>query len=257
VCTPPAYHPEASLHALANGVHVLCEKPFAIDSQSAIRMINKAEEKHLLVTMASKFRFVDDIAKAKSIVEAGILGEVVLFEITFCNRVDVENNWPSNKEISGGGVLIDNGTHAVDIARFLVGPILRVQAQHGKQIQKIDVEDTAMLFIETRSGVWGRVDLSWSIHKDTDYYINIFGSKGMLSIGWKHSRYRQNEKNEWVTFGTGYNKLKAFVTQLKHFVECVQNKAKPIINSVDSFESVKVIEMAYESSKNNKWLDVR
>lgn len=256
VCTPPVQHPQVSIDALSKGIHVLCEKPFAIDSASARAMVEKAKEKGLHISMASKFRFVKDIIKAKGIIESGLLGEIVLFEITFCSRLNMQDRWSSNKAVSGGGVLIDNGSHAVDLARYLVGPIARVQAQHGKRIQKIEVEDTSMLFFESKNGVWGRVDLSWSIHKESDFYINVFGTDGMLSVGWKSSRYRRSEKENWTVFGDGYNKLQAFVDQHKNFIECVQGESKPVIDAVDSLESVKVIETAYESSRTLKWLEV-
>ncbi len=256
VCTPPVQHPQVSIDALSKGIHVLCEKPFAIDSASARAMVEKAKEKGLHISMASKFRFVKDIIKAKGIIESGLLGEIVLFEITFCSRLNMQDRWSSNKAVSGGGVLIDNGSHAVDLARYLVGPIARVQAQHGKRIQKIEVEDTSMLFFESKNGVWGRVDLSWSIHKESDFYIHVFGTDGMLSVGWKASRYRRSEKENWTVFGEGYNKLQAFIDQHKNFIECVQGKGKLVIDAIDSLESVKVIETAYESSQTFKWLEV-
>lgn len=256
VCTPPALHPQVSIDALSASIHVLCEKPFAIDSQSARAMVEKAKEKKLIISMASKFRFVKDIIKAKGIIESGVLGEIVLFEITFCSRLNMQDRWISDKSISGGGVLIDNGSHAVDVARYLIGPIARVQAQHGKRIQKIDVEDTSMLFFESKSGVWGRVDLSWSIHKENDFYIHVFGNNGMLSVGWKSSRYRRSERENWTVFGGGYNKQQAFIDQHKNFIECVQGKSKPVIDAIDSLESVKVIETAYESSRTLKWLEI-
>lgn len=257
VCTPPVSHSQISIDALSRGVHVLCEKPFAIDLEGARRMVEAADKHGVFITMASKYRFVDDIVKAKGIIESGILGDVVLCEITFCSRVDMQNRWPSNPEVSGGGVLIDNGTHAVDLARYLVGPIARVQALHGPRVQKIPVEDTSMLFFESFSGVWGRVDLSWRIHKESESYINVYGSDGTLYIGWKQSRYRQSERNNWVLFGTGYNKLDAFVKQYRHFIECARGRAKPIIDAVDSLESVRIIEIAYASSRMDKWMEVK
>ncbi len=256
ICAPPVLHPQMSIDALSAGVHVLCEKPFAVDSKSARAMVAKAKEKGLMISMASKFRFVKDIIKAKGIIESGLLGEIVLFEITFCCRVNMQDRWNSNKAVSGGGVLIDNGSHAVDVARYLIGPIARVQAQHGKRIQKVEVEDTSMLFFESASGVWGRVDLSWSIHKENDFYINVFGTDGMLSVGWKTSRYRRSEKENWTVFGEGYNKLRAFIDQHTNFIGCVQGKSKPVIDAIDSLESVKVIETAYESSRALKWLEI-
>jgi predicted dehydrogenase len=256
LCTPPNTHAEIATFFLENGVHVLCEKPLAISSDQAASMVQKADEKDCLLMMASKFRYVDDIIKAKGIVESGILGDVVLFENVFCSKVDMKERWNAEKEVAGGGVLIDNGSHSVDIARFLLGPIVKVQSEEGKRIQKLGVEDTVRLYFRTQSEVMGAVDLSWSIHKEQESYIDVFGTEGVLSIGWKSSKYRQSEKMHWVTFGNGYDKLAAFSAQVKNFVDSIKGKAMPLISGIDGLESVKVIEAAYKSSSMNKWVDV-
>jgi predicted dehydrogenase len=253
VCTPPSSHAQITLDALAHGSHVLCEKPFATTLADARKMVSSASEAGLVLMMASKFRFTEDVVRAKGIVDSGILGRIVLFENVFCSRVDMHTRWNSRREISGGGVLFDNGSHSVDIARYLLGPITTVQAQHGVQVQPIEVEDTSRLFFQTEEGVMGTVELSWSIHKDTESYINVYGTEGVLSVGWKESRYRQNAKSSWVVFGHGYNKQRAFARQLQHFLDCLTGRDRPIITATDGLESVRVIEAAYRSSAMNKW----
>jgi len=256
VCTPPADHPELAVSCLRNGAHVLCEKPFSIDTSSATRMVDAAERAGRFLTMASKFRFVEDVRKAKALIESGAVGKIVLCEIAFCGRADMRNRWQSDAHRSGGGVLIDNGSHAVDIIRYLLGPISRVQAQHCRKIQGLPVEDTSMIFVETVDGVWGRIDLSWSLEKDHDAYITLHGSEGMLIVGWNSSRYRRYDDGHWVAFGRGYDKLAAFTEQHRNFIACVRGRGPSLINAEDSLESVRVIEVAYWSSRSNKWLEV-
>ncbi len=256
VCTPPSSHAEVTLCALSQGVHVLCEKPLTIHLADAKEVLRAVARARRVLMMASKFRFVEDIVKAKGIVDSGILGRVVLFENVFCSRVDMRSRWNSKKVIAGGGVLFDNGTHSVDIARFLVGPIVSVQAQHGIQIQDIEVEDTCRLYFQSATGVMGSIDLSWSIHKENESYINIFGTEGTLSIGWGESKYRQHEKPHWVVFGEGYNKQTAFLNQLRHYLGCVRGQEQPILTPQDGLESVRVIEAAYRSSTVNKWMEL-
>ncbi|MEW6003302.1 MAG: Gfo/Idh/MocA family oxidoreductase [Nitrospirota bacterium] len=256
ICTPPNTHAEIATFFFENGVHVLCEKPLAVNSQDAEMMVKTAEDNDCLLMMASKFRYVDDIIKAKGIVESGILGDIILFENVFCSKVDMRERWNSKKEIAGGGVLIDNGSHSVDIARFLLGPIVKVQAEEGKRVQKLEVEDTARLYFRTQSDAMGAVDLSWSIHKEQESYIDLFGTEGVLSIGWKCSKYRQSEKMNWVVFGKGYDKLSAFTGQIKNFIGSIKGKEMPLINATDSYESVRVIEVAYRSTSMNKWVEV-
>lgn len=207
--------------------------------------------------MASKFRYVEDVIKAKGIVDSGILGDIVLFENVFCSKVDMKERWNSKKEIAGGGVLVDNGSHSVDIARFLLGPVIKVQTEEGKRVQKLEVEDTTRLYFRTKSDVMGAVDLSWSIHKEQESYVDLFGTEGALSIGWRCSKYRQSEKLHWVNFGKGYDKLAAFSAQIRNFIDSIKGRAMPLINATDGLESVKVIEAAYKSSSINKWVEVQ
>jgi predicted dehydrogenase len=256
VCTPPNTHAEITKFFLENGVHVLCEKPLALNSKDAGLMVKRAEEKGSLLMMASKFRYVEDIIKAKGIVESGILGDIILFENVFCSKVDMRDRWNSKKEIAGGGVLIDNGSHSVDIARFLLGPIVKVQAEEGKRVQKLRVEDTTRLYFRTNSDIMGAVDLSWSIHKEQESYIDLYGTEGVLSIGWQCSKYRQSEKLNWVRFGSGYDKISAFKRQLKNFIGTIKGREIPLIKAIDGLESVKVIEAAYKSASVNKWVEV-
>lgn len=256
VCTPPKEHSEISNFALSYGLHVLCEKPFALNKTEAEKMCYSARKKGLILMMASKFRFVDDVVKAKAIIESGLLGKLVLFENVFCSKIDMAKRWNSRRRISGGGVLIDNGTHSVDIARFLLGPIAFIQAQFGCQVQNIRVEDTARIYFQSKSNVMGAIDLSWSLNKDLPSYISIYGTEGVLLIGWKSSQYKLHEKDKWETFGDGYDKQKAFENQNRHFIDCIALGKKPIITALDGLESVKVIEKAYESSRINKWIKV-
>jgi len=256
ICTPPSSHFEIGGFFLDHGVHVLCEKPLAMTTGEAEGLVAKAEGAGRLLMMASKFRYVDDVIKAKGIIESGILGDVVLFENVFCSRVDMHDRWNSKRDVGGGGVLIDNGTHSVDIARFLLGPIVKVQAQRGRRVQELDVEDTCRLYFRAEAGAMGAVDLSWSLHKERDSYIEVFGPEGVLSIGWKGSKYRQSEKLEWVTFGKGYDKVSAFSRQLSNFIGSIRGREAPLISAEDSLESVRVIEAAYRSLEMDKWVAV-
>lgn len=257
ICTPPSLHAKISIFAMSRGLHVLCEKPLALSKKEAHLMCQTAKEKKRVLMMASKFRFTEDVVKAKAMVESGLLGRPVLFENVFCSRVDMSKRWNSKKKFSGGGVLIDNGTHSVDIARFLLGPIDLIQAQFGCRIQDIGVEDTARIYFQNKAKTMGTIDLSWSINKDMPNYISIYGTEGTLLIGWKISKYKLHEKNDWEAFGTGYDKQKAFLNQGKHFIDCISGKTKPIITPLDGMESVKVMERVYESSEINKWIKVK
>jgi predicted dehydrogenase len=256
ICTPPATHFEFVTSALEADKHVLCEKPFTTTLKDAEALKKLSAQSGKLVMMASKFRFVNDVIEAKKFVESGVLGDIVLSEVIFCSVVDMEKRWNSDPRVSGGGVLIDNGSHAVDVIRYLVGPIKSVYAQAGKKTQAVGVEDTARLHFETETNIIGMVDLSWSLYKHTANYVNIFGTRGTVEVGWSQSLIWDAKEKSSKVFGKGYKKLDAFIRQMEHFADCIQGKTQPILGVDDAVESVRVIEAAYTSVREKKWLKV-
>lgn len=256
ICTPPATHREIAQFFLERKVHVLCEKPLTTNISDALQLVATAKKNGVILTMASKFRYVEDVIRAKSIVMSGILGEIILFENAFTARVDMSSRWNSDPELSGGGVLIDNGTHSVDIMRYFLGPLLDVQVVEGKRTQKLPVEDTVRMFLHSSTGVLGSIDLSWSINKELDSYINIYGTQGTIFVGWRESKYRQTSGTDWVIFGQGYNKLQAFQSQLDNFSNAINGREILLINCDDAIASVEVIRTAYETLKQSHWVPV-
>jgi predicted dehydrogenase len=256
LCTPPDTHRTLTEAALSAGAHVLCEKPLTLSVHDAQAMVEGAHRAGRTLMMASKFRYVQDIVRAKGMIESGILGEVILYENEFCSHVEMKSRWNALRSISGGGVLIDNGSHSVDIFRYLIGPVHDIQVTFGKQWQHIEVEDTCHLNLRSADNTFGAIDLSWSIHKEDPYFIHIYGTEGMLQVGWKASRYRQSEKMDWVGFGSGYDKFQAVGAQLANFISTIEDEAKPVITCEDAVESVRVIQSAYHSADQSQWVQV-
>src|SRR5262249_22107237 len=160
--------------------------------RSARLMLDAARRASIKLSMGSKFRYVEDVIRAKSIVTSGILGEIILFENVFTSRVDMSSRWNSDLRVSGGGVLIVNGAHSADLMRYCLGPVADVHVVEGKRVQGLPVEDTVRIFVRSGAGVMGSIDLSWSINKELDSYLNIYGSHGTISVGWRESKYRQS-----------------------------------------------------------------
>lgn len=207
--------------------------------------------------MASKFRYVPDITAARHLIEAGTIGEIILYENTFASLHNMSRRWNSVATISGGGVLIDNGTHSLDIARYLLGPIAQVPAVEGKRVQTVDVEDTARIFFTTEAGVSGTIDLSWSVSKERDSFVEIYGSEGTILVGWQQSAYQVSSSDEWVQFGDGYNKMEAMSAQVDNFLRSLSGTEPLLIEAEDGIASVAVVEAAYASLNSPQWIPVQ
>lgn len=256
VCTPPTTHPEICGQLAEAGVHVLCEKPIAVSREAARSMIDTAAEHQTLLTMASKFRYVSDMVFAKQLIVSGVLGDIALLENTFTGHVDMQRRWNSNSAISGGGVIIDNGTHSVDIVRYLLGPLHSIQAIAGKRIQNISVEDTARIHAKTADGALAAMDLSWSFHKQSQWYVSVYGTSGTVLVGWGESKYRRDSDKDWIVFGKGYNKVQAFTDQINNFGRAIRDLEPLLITSEDAIASVEAVEAAYESLRRDDWVAV-
>jgi predicted dehydrogenase len=253
VCTPPATHEAVTISLLERGKHVLCEKPLATTVPAAWRMLEAASRGKALLTMASKFRYVEDVRKAHDLMLAGTVGELVSIENAFTARVDMRNRWNSNPAVSGGGVLIDNGTHAVDILRYFLGNLRDVQIIEGRRLQGLSVEDTVRLFVHNDEGVMGTSDLSWSIDKELETYLRIYGADGTILVGWKESKYRRRGEQAWHVFGRGYDKIQAFRAQIDNFTGAIAGTQQLIITQRDALASVEVIRAGYAALERARW----
>jgi predicted dehydrogenase len=256
VATPPNTHPEIAIYFMRRGVHVLCEKPLCLSVAEAKAMIETAAQTGVVFTMATKFRYCEDVVKAKAILASGVLGEIVQFENAFTAKVDMSKRWNSVKEIAGGGVLIDNGTHSVDIIRYFLGAIREVLAVETSGTQNLPVDENVKLLAKTANGVVASVDLTWGINKELPNFISIYGTNGTLQIGWRESKYKLNSSPDWTVFGKGYDKVQAFRAKIENFRNAILQKEELLINPEDALASVEVIEAAYRSLNENLWTRV-
>ena len=255
VLTPPNTHESITCNLLAKGAHVLCEKPLAPSLCAADRMLAAARAADLRLMMGSKFRYTPDVASARALLDEGVCGDVVLYENVFCSHVDMSTRWNSQPDVAGGGVLIDNGCHSVDLARYLLGPLARVQVQFGRRVQDIDVEDTARMLFQSACGALGSIDLSWSVHKQTDAYVRIIGTRGTIEVGWQSSRWKHDGAS-WQTFGEGYHKVTAFRRQLLDFFQTCRGASVGVIDDIDARASVTVIDCAYQAEREDRWVSI-
>ncbi|QQS34260.1 MAG: Gfo/Idh/MocA family oxidoreductase [Acidobacteriota bacterium] len=256
VATPPATHPDIACFFLDAGIPVLCEKPLCTNIADAIRMTQAAERAGVVFTMASKFRYCEDIVKAKGILASGVLGDVIQFENAFTANVDMSRRWNSNAEVSGGGVLIDNGTHSVDIIRYFLGGIESVLAVDAGGTQGLSVDENVKMFAKTSNGVTASVDLTWGINKELPNFVSIYGTNGTLHVGWRESKYKLNSSPDWTVFGSGYDKVASFKGKIENFASAVRGNDGLYITPDDALASVQVIEAAYASMRQNLWQPV-
>jgi perosamine synthetase len=246
ICTVPATHKAIALDLLDSGIHVLCEKPLAVSLAQAEEMHERAAEKNLLLLPAFKFRFYDEVLKAKELIAQGGLGRIVSFRLMFGGSIDMAGTWYSQAALSGGGVIMDNGPHAVDLIRFVLGEVRTVVA-HASTYQEIGVEDTAQLTLTLENGVVGTSDLSWTCSVPTKTYLEIYGEGGTLLVDFEGISYTFKTWNRWQRIPNNVKTREAFARQINHFLDAMAGQGPTRLTNADGSSAQAVIDAAYES----------
>lgn len=259
VCTPPALHAGSIEPLMAAGLDVLCEKPLATDSAIAAGLEAAAEERGRVLMTSAKFRFDDTLNEAARWIAEGAIGRPVYYEVTFCAPVKTAGGWTARPEVSGGGVVMDNGPHALDVlSGVLESPIVRVGAAFSRRTHSPEVEDTAEVQFVTDAGTAGRIGLSWTYYtKDLDYLM-VQGTEGGLRVGWQGGALRATGEREWRPFGTAYDKQRAFSRQFEAFISWSKGGRAPreLGEAGDARRAVGVIEAIYSAESAREWRSV-
>lgn len=246
ICTIPATHKDIALDLLGAGINVLCEKPLAISVVQARDMVKTANEKRLLLFTAYKFRFFEEVSKAKELITSGNLGKIISFRLMFGGDMDMSGTWYANPEVSGGGVIIDTASHALDLTSYLFGEVESIKTKVNKQ-QNIAVEDTANLELTLKNYGHGMIDISWSLPVPALSYLEIFGTEGAALLDFKGISYRLKTWGEWKRIENKGNPKQAFSQQIENFVNAMTGAVSKIIANEDGLKTQQLIEMAYNS----------
>jgi perosamine synthetase len=246
ICTVPVTHRAIAADALRAGVHVLCEKPLATSREDAEAMAALAEAQKRLLLTAFKFRFFDEVIKTRELIASGAIGNIIHARLMFGGYMDMSGSWYAQPEMSGGGVLLDNGPHAFDLARALFGEIASVSATTSRH-QQLSVEDTAQVRCELARGGVLTVDLSWSLPVPSRNYLEIFGSQGAALLDLEGLSYRLNTWRNWKRVANQASIKDAFARQTEHFVAAIGSGRPHVTTLADGVATQRLIEAAYRS----------
>jgi predicted dehydrogenase len=255
VCTPPASHAAIATACLEHGVDVLCEKPLALGATEAGRMFATAARYGRRLVLATKFRHVAGVARARAFVADGALGEPLTFAIEFSSVVDMAQRWNADGEVAGGGVVADNGTHAFDLVAHLFGRVARVHATQLKAARPLDVEDAATILVAAERGLVGRIELSWSFAGGPVPYLTIHGSQGSIDVGWDGAWLRRLGRSP-VPIAPAYDRDDAHRRMLAAFRDVARGRARPWVAPDECIRTQAAIEATYRSMHSGDWAPV-
>jgi predicted dehydrogenase len=187
IATPSALHAEQAVAALERGMAVFCQKPLARTASEARRVVDAARAADRLLCVDLSYRFTVGMQRIRELVSAGELGEIYAVDAVFHNAYGPDKAWCRDPELSGGGCVIDLGTHLVDLALWVLG-FPRVGATtsrlfaRGSPLSPGDraVEDYAEARLDLESGATVRMACSWNLPAGRDAVIEaaFYGTKG-------------------------------------------------------------------------------
>lgn len=261
VCLPNALHHPVTLAAARAGKHVLCEKPISLSLEKAEEMIRVCHEAGVVLQTGHHLRSDPAAHRAKELIDAGVLGR-----LTFM-RLRQAHDWGGAKSVrdsfgklanSGGGTLLDNGCHMMDLARYFGGDAREVYANTATLGFDIEVEDTSVVTLTFTSGALGSVENAWTA-TGWEQAFWIYGTEGALEYsnrtGVLTHRFRASQG---TTFGepdishTTFGGLDAHSACLVDFLAAIRGEREVVCTGEDGLEAVRLVLASYESARTRK-----
>ncbi len=265
VCTPNHLIPTVAEAALAKGRHVFCEKPPGRDLGD-IKRICAAEAANPRCTLLFGFnhRHHPGIADAKAIIDSGSLGEILTLRGVYGKGGgdDYHTSWRNDPAVGGGGILLDQGIHMLDLFRLFVGDFDEVIGMRGVTYFDVPVEDNAMVLLRTPRGQLAQLHSSATSWKHT-FRLEIGCQKGYVTVSGllsKTSSYgretllvgRRPVPGERAAVGnpreetTYYDVDPSWDTEVSHFVACIRAGTPPQQGtSLDALRVMEIVDRVY------------
>jgi predicted dehydrogenase len=265
VCTPNNLIPEVAIHALNAGRHVFCEKPpgRCLADIERIRSAEQANPRCKLI-FGFNHRHHPGITDAKAIIDSGALGEILTLRGVYgkSGGYDYAKSWRNDPAIGGGGILLDQGLHMVDLFHLFVGDFEEVIGMRGVVHYDVPVEDNALVMLRTARGQLAQLHstaTSWkhTFRLEIGCEMGYAVVSGLLSKTGSYGREtlivgRRPGRGEKVAVGnpreetTYYDADPSWDIEVSHLVDCIQaNKPVEKGSSLDALKAMQVIDRVY------------
>ena len=278
VCNPSSYHKDVTIAFLNRGIPVLCEKPLDVKVEKMTAMIDAAEKNNVLLGCVFPNRTQSGIVNAKKILDSGELGKIRIVEFQYrgyrSHSYYANSYWRGDKEINGGGCLINQGSHGVDALVYLCGTVKKVCAVSDIMGRKMTGEDTVNALMEFDNGAHGTLMatvLSYipetnpecdRIRIECERGTIVFADgKTMLykSLSEEELKVEEIQLSDKVeSFGADPEEIdeNAHNYVISNFIDGILKGEKLIAPARDARKAVDLILTIYKSAETNEWLEV-
>lgn len=247
------------------GKHVICEKPLARNLAEGRAIAAKSRETGCRAFIALNHRYQPQNQRMKEMLDAGDIGKPFMALSTFIGnefaRMNDPNNWKGTAERSGGGVLIDNGTHMIDLLRWWLGDVTAVTARCARLAISATnkEEDTAFVTLEFADGAMADLSLTFGAQYSTwpagfcgaAIRTEIIGPGGALRAGNDDIALEAVSEGR-SAFRRAEIRPKMPTSMHAHFAHCIRTGEEPLVTLEDGVAALEVVEAAYLSARENR-----
>lgn len=254
ICTPNKFHQNIIIDSIDNNKNIFCEKPLARNLEEAENIFNKVNKSNRILQVGSNHRFFESVKYAKKLIDEGVIGEILSFNGRIGHDGErLKNSWFWDKDISGGGTLLDNGCHLLDLARYFIGDFTSGTGLVSNSYWKnINVEDTAGGVFKTESGKMATIFCSWRLMSGY-FFFEINGSDGYINVDGRFDTHGGDKifwslKNEKKFFTKDFSGIKpdSYKQEIDNFIFNLKNKKECRPSIKDALEIMKMINLIYK-----------
>jgi len=261
--TPNFLHAPQSISALQAGIHVMVEKPMAMNAVEARAMVAASRGSGAGLMVAHCWRFDNEVLWLKGHLQQGTIGKVIRTKGYGVHTHWGPSGWFTQKTLSGGGALADMGIHAIDTARFLLGdPIpASVYAVIDTHYGDYDVDDTGLLLITWENGTTSYIEFGWwQPHMDgPEAATQLYGMKGFGSVFPTHLEIpdADNMRINRVDGGFPFPREEhcpqiTYTNQMSAFADFIRSGATPNPGGAEGLVNMEIIDAAYQSARTGE-----
>ncbi len=259
--TPNALHASQAIAALEAGIHVMVEKPAAINAAEAAGMVAAGRKTGALLMVAQCWRFDPEVRWLQRQVADGRLGRIVRTKGCGSHVNWGPSGWFTQKTLAGGGALADMGVHAIDTARFLLGdpqPV-SVYARIGTFYTQTDVDDTGLVLIAWDNGATSYIESGWwqPYSDGPEAATQLYGTQGfgqlfpahLLIQGVQHDPGFPSPRLEHCP-------QKMYDDQMAYFARCITTGQTPVPGGLEGLTNMRILDAAYLSAQTGRAVDL-
>lgn len=253
VSTPNKYHASVSLKALESGKHVFCEKPLAVNPKDALTMVETAIRNNVFLKTGSNLRFFPSVQKARELLDHNAIGEQFFLRGWIGNSgKHLQDSWYSDPEVIGGGTLLDNGSHLLDLTRWVLGEIAECMGYVTTAFWPISpLEDNGFGILKTLDGKLAFVQSSWT--EWADYmYMEIYGTEGYIRINNRDqccTTILGKRNGARYIFDYSLQPSQSYQLEFHSFLQAIKEGRQPQPSGFDGLRAVQMVHGLYESSR--------